>query len=154
MFLLATKRQSRSLSVLNSSAFSAFDLIQFKLLHDKDCMALCDIKRGVDFSARRRFHIQLRLSEPFGQTAFGQNASLSLTRHDVRPASALGPGLRLRQPLPQSPKLTGQISVTKCQRLEPSKGGFVTGENPNIDISWCLAKMNCIIKNPKIIYER
>lgn len=93
-------------------------------------MALCDIKRGVDFSAQRCFHIQLRLSEPFGQIAFGQNASLSLTRHDARPASALSPG-----PLQQSPKLTGQISVTKCQRLEPRKGAFVTGENHNIDIS-------------------
>lgn len=98
-------------------------------------MALCDIKRGVDFSAQRCFHIRLRLSEPFGQIAFGQNVSLSLTRHDARPVSALRPGLRLRRPLPHSPKLTSQISVTKCQQLEPRKGGFVTGENPNIDIS-------------------
>lgn len=94
-------------------------------------MALCDIKRAVDFSAQRCFHIQLCLSKPFGQIAFGQNASLPLTRHDAGPASALSPGLRLRRPLPQSPKLTGQISVTKCQRLEPRKGEFVTGENPN-----------------------
>lgn len=131
MFLLATKRQSRTLSVLNSSAFSAFDLILFKLLYGNDCMALCDIKRAVDFSAQRCFHIQLCLSKPFGQIAFGQNASLPLTRHDAGPASALSPGLHLRRPLPQSPKLTGQISVTKCQRLEPRKGEFVTGENPN-----------------------